>query len=95
VKFSRGKTTLEDDADFYGATIHRADNGHDNAIVCYGDVAGDPRDAERVRDAVLRRLDLHDELVEALRVAFNHVDRDTHGNDHALVAAVLAKVEVR
>lgn len=36
---------------------------------------------------------VHDELVEALRVAFGHVDRDTHGNDHAMVASVLAKVD--
>lgn len=33
------------------------------------------------------------ELLEALRVAFGHVDRDTHWNDHALIAAVLAKLE--
>lgn len=44
---------------------------------------------------VVRRVNLHDELIEALRIAFSHVDRDTHGNDHALVAAVLAKVEGR
>lgn len=94
MKFSRGTTTLEPDADFYGATIHRDDNGHQNAIVCYGDVAGDPRDAEYVRDAVLRRLDLHDELVEALREL-----RDFYVGQTRLPAvkanAVLAKVEGR
>jgi len=33
------------------------------------------------------------EAVELLRVAFSHVDRDTHCNDHALITAFLAKID--